>query len=429
MDWYQKSVPRTVEDLSTDPSKGLSGEDAQERIGKWGRNTLAEPEKDGFLTRFLRHFTEFIIIVLIGAAVIAGALGEWVDSIAILAIVLLNGVIGFVQERKAERVMEALKKLATPTARALRDGGLNSIPSADLVPGDIIVLDAGDHVPADCRVIETSFLKVDEAALTGESQAVEKEAGAIEKTVPLADRTNMIYLGTTVVYGRGKAAVVSTGMATEMGKIARLLQGVKPEPTPLQKKLSEFGRRLVYAAGAICALIFVLGILRGEGVVEMFLTSVSLAVAAIPEGLPAVVTITLALGVQRMVGRHVIIKKLPSVETLGSASVIASDKTGTITQNQMTVKKIYLSTGDIVAVTGSGYAPDGRFYMDSQEIDPAGSPALTLALRSGVLCNGAELKRTDGGWTVIGDPTEGALLALGLKAGIEKKSLYAAFGF
>ncbi|MBI5902503.1 MAG: cation-translocating P-type ATPase [Deltaproteobacteria bacterium] len=429
MEWYQKSVHQAIKDLSADPARGLTDGEARERLGRWGTNTLAEPEKESSFIRFLKQFAEFIIIVLIGAAMIAGALGEWVDSIAILSIVLLNGVIGFIQERKAERVMEALKKLATPTAKVLRDGGLSYVPSASLVPGDTVVLEAGDYAPADCRVIETSFLKVEEAALTGESQAVEKETGAIEKTVPLADRTNMVYLGTTAVYGRGKAAVVSTGMATEMGKIARLLQGVKQEPTPLQKKLSEFSRRLVYAAGAICALIFVLGIMRGEGAVEMFLTSVSLAVAAIPEGLPAVVTITLALGVQRMVNRHAIIKKLPSVETLGSATVIASDKTGTITQNQMTVKKIYLPGGDVVSVTGSGYAPEGRFYRDSQEIDPALYPDLLLAIKAGVLCNGAELKKTDNGWSVVGDPTEGALLTLGLKAGMEKGALAHALGF
>lgn len=423
MDWHNKTVSDVALELGTDAEKGLTREDAARQAEKYGPNSLAEHKKESRLKKLSKQFTEFIILVLIGAAIIAGVLGEWVDSLAIMAIVVLNGVIGFMQEEKAEKVMEALKRLSAPEAKVLRDAELSVIPASELVPGDLIVLESGDHVPADCRIIDSKLLRVQEASLTGESTPVEKITGPLEDSVPLADRTNMAYLGTNIVYGRGRAIVTGTGMATEMGKIARMLQEVKTEPTPLQKKLAEFGRYLVYAAGAIVTLIFFLGVLRGETILEMFLVSVSLAVAAIPEGLPAVVTIVLALGVQRMVKRHALIRKLPSVETLGAATIIASDKTGTLTQNQMTVKRIFLP-GDIhVAVTGTGYAPAGQFYAGSREIVPDRDASLMLALKTGLLCNGAELKEKDGEWTVIGDPTEGALITLAQKAGLKKSAL------
>ncbi len=429
MEWYQKKTEEVLKELNTSLD-GLTEAEARSRIEKWGPNRLTEAEKESRLKKFAKQFTEFIILVLIGSAVIAGVLGEWVDSLAIMAIVVLNGVIGFIQEEKAEKVMEALKKLSAPSAKVLRDGSLSTVPASDLVPGDIVALESGDHIPADVRIIESQFLKVQEAALTGESQAIEKSTDELENTVPLADRTNMAYLGTTVVYGRGKAAVTGTGMATEMGKIARMLQEAKAEPTPLQKRLAEFGRLLVYAAGVICALIFAIGVFRGEAVLDMFLVAVSLAVAAIPEGLPAVVTIVLALGVQRMVKRHALIRKLPSVETLGSATIIASDKTGTLTQNQMTVKRIHLGNGLSLGVTGTGYAPVGRFVKGKEEIDPLKDAALKEALIAGLLCNSAELKRDDKGvYSLIGDPTEGAFLTLGEKAGLKKTELLKGYRF
>ncbi|MBI1913012.1 MAG: calcium-transporting P-type ATPase, PMR1-type [Deltaproteobacteria bacterium] len=428
MEWYQKKVNQVLEELNTDPEKGLSSGEARARLDKWGPNSLAEQKKEPLILKFLKQFTEFIILVLIGAAAIAGALGEWVDALAIMGIVALNGVIGFIQEEKAEKVMEALKKLAAPNAKVLRDAGLTTLSTDKLVPGDIVVLESGDHIPADCRIIDSKFLRIQEAALTGESHPIEKEPDELENTLPLADRINMAYLGTNVVYGRGKAVIVGTGMNTEMGKIAKMLQEVKPEPTPLQKKLAEFGRFLVYAAGGICALIFALGIFRGEEILDMFLIAVSLAVAAIPEGLPAVVTIVLALGVQRMVKRHALIRKLPSVETLGSATIIASDKTGTLTQNQMTVRKLYLSSGETITVSGTGYEPTGRFSFGSDDVDANKNPALLQALKIGVLCNGAELKQNES-WTVIGDPTEGALLSLGLKGGVSKMNAAKGFHF
>ena len=429
MEWYQLEAEKIIAELATDAQRGLSHEEARARMEKYGPNILAEEKKEHPILKFLKQFTEFIIIVLIGAAVIAGLLGEWIDALAILAIVLLNGIIGFMQEAKAERVMEALKKLAAPTAKVIRDGSLTTVPAREIVPGDIILFESGDHVPADCRIIESSYLKIAEAALTGESHPIEKEPDALDNGLPLADRINMAYTGTNVVYGRGKGIAIATGMATEMGKIARMLQEVKPEPTPLQRRLAEFGRLLVYAAGFIVAVIFLLGILRGEAILDMFLVAVSLAVAAIPEGLPAVVTIVLALGVQRMVKRHALIRKLPSVETLGAATIIASDKTGTLTQNQMTVKRLFIDTGKDIEVTGTGYAPVGEFRRGRETIAPNASPALLQAVKIGVLCNTAELKEENGAIRVIGDPTEGALITLGLKAGIDKAMLEKGLSF
>ena len=423
MEWYQKTVESIISELKTDPRNGLSRAEAEKRLAEYGHNVLVSEKKEHPVLKFLKQFTEFIILILMGAAVIAGILGEWIDSLAIMAIVILNGIIGFLQEAKAEKVMEALKKLSAPTAKVVRGGQLDTIPASAIVPGDIIAFESGDHVPADCRVIESNFLKIAEAALTGESHPIEKETEALENSLPLADRINMAYMGTNAVYGRGKAIAVSTGMSTEMGKIATMLQQVKPEPTPLQRRLAEFGRLLVYAAGVIVVIIFLLGITRGEPVLDMFLVAVSLAVAAIPEGLPAVVTIVLALGVQRMVKRHALVRKLPSVETLGSATLIASDKTGTLTQNQMTVKKVFIHPGEYIDVTGTGYSPAGQFLNGQRQVDPKEDAPLRETVRVSLLCNSAELKEDNGAWKVIGDPTEGALLTLGMKAGVSKESL------
>ncbi|MBI5237381.1 MAG: cation-translocating P-type ATPase [Deltaproteobacteria bacterium] len=430
MEWYRKTIDEVITGLSIDLQTGLSTDEARLRLGKYGPNSLTAAKRESRVIKFLKQFTEFIILVLIGAAVVAAALGEWVDSLAIVGIVVFNGVIGFLQEEKAERVIESLKKLAAPNAKVFRDGEFKTIPASELVPGDVVMLESGDNVPADARVIDSRLLRIQEASLTGESLPVDKGSDELAESVPLADRVNMAYSGTHVVYGRGSAVVAATGMSTEMGNIARMLAEVRPEPTPLQRKLSQLAKSLVYGSGAVCAVIFALGILRGGGVLDMFLTAVSLAVAAIPEGLPAVVTITLALGVQGMVRRNALVRKLQSVETLGSATVIASDKTGTITQNQMTVRRVYLSTGEIAAVTGSGYSPSGAFFKDTKEFQPANDTALLLALKAAVLCNTAELKENNGaGWAVMGDPTEGALLALGKKAGLKKSELLKDWSF
>lgn len=429
MDWYRQSTDEVIENLDT-RFEGLTGEEAGERLVKYGLNELISPPTESRVIKFLKQFTSLLILVLIGAAIIAGLLGEYVDAVAILAIVLINAVIGFIQEERAERVLEALKKMSAPVAKVFRGGELTSVPASTLVVGDVISLDAGDNVPADCRVIDSRLLRIDEAPLTGESQPVDKLTGSLESTLPLADRINMTFSATRVVYGRGRAVVVSTGMKTEIGKIARLLEEVKREPTPLQKRLAEFGRLLVYAAGGVCLLIFLLGILRGFDTLEMFLTAVSLAVAAIPEGLPAVVTIVLALGVQRMARRNGLVRKLPSVETLGSASVIASDKTGTITQNQMTVRRLYLATGESLEVTGSGYEPKGDFLIDSKKVELSREPVFKRAMQVSRLCNSAELKGEEGGeWFVIGDPTEGALLTLAQKSGMDFEELKGSLTF
>ncbi len=428
-DWHNKDIALVAEELGTSVKEGLKEEEASRRLASYGPNRLKGVRRETKLQKFLKQFTEFIILVLMGAALIAGLLGEWIDSLAILAIVLLNGVIGYIQEEKAERVLESLKKLAAPVAKVIRNGELLHIEAEKLVPGDLIVIEAGDMIPADARCVEAEFLRVDEAPLTGESHAVTKDPATLEDHVPLADRLNMLFSGTTAVYGRAKAVVVATGMHTEIGKIATMLEEVRPEPTPLQKRLAEFGRLLVYIAGGVCALIFLIGVMRGDSILEMFLVAISLAVAAIPEGLPAVVTIVLALGVQRMVKRHALIRKLPSVETLGSATIVASDKTGTLTQNQMTVKKLYLPDGRVMDIRGRGYEPEGGFFVDGKEIDPSREPSLRMLLEAALLCNTAVLKKTEDGWKVIGDPTEGALVTMAQKAGIKKEELEKGFVF
>jgi Ca2+-transporting ATPase len=323
----------------------------------------------------LEQFQDFIVWILIGAALVSGFLQEWVDALAIIAIVVLNAILGFIQEYRAEKSLSALKKLSSPTTKVIRNRQHSVIPSLELVPGDIIELEAGDHIPADCRLAWiTSNFSVQEASLTGESTPVLKTTIALEeKDIPLADRANMAYMGTSVASGKAKAIVAYTGMLTELGKIAGMIGGIEHESTPLQKRLEEFGKWIVYLCFFLVGLVFILEWLRGGKIVDVFLTSVSLAVAAIPEGLPAVVTIALALGVHRMVKRHALIRKLPSVETLGCATVICSDKTGTLTKNEMTVQRI-LAGGKLFEITGVGYAPTGEFLSDKKQINVLAPP-------------------------------------------------------
>jgi Ca2+-transporting ATPase len=414
-----------LEHWGSDAGRGLSEEDAVDRLQKFGPNRLEEIGRVSPWRQFASQFTEFIILVLIGAAFVSGILQEWTDAIAILVIVLLNGILGFVQQYRAERALEALKKLAAPLARVIRQGEVRSIPAEELVPGDIIALEMGDLVPADARVLSDHLLQVDEASLTGESVPVKKDADVVlPDDAPLGDRSNMVYSSTVVTYGKGTAVVTNTGMDTELGKIAHLVQTMGREQTPLQEQLEGVGRLLVYGCLLIVAVVFALGLWRGVPPVEMFLTAVSLAVAAIPEGLPAVVTIALALGVRRMVQRNALIRKLPSVETLGSATVICTDKTGTLTQSKMNVRKIGL-LDSIIDVTGDGYEPEGEFRIGDQSVERANQD-LQLALRIGVLCNNASLRQEVGDgsrWDIIGDPTEGALLAVAGKAGLWRSEL------
>lgn len=395
--------------------KGLAEKEAAERLSKYGRNELQEAERESILRKFLRQFKEFMILLLIGAAIVAAFLGEFVDTVMIFAIVLMLGILGFVQEYKAEKAFEALKKLISPKTRVLRDGIIKMIDVHEVVPGDIILLETGDRVPADGKVLESIDLSVDEAPLTGESVPVRKDT----------EKINKVFMGTVVIAGRGKAVIEKTGMKTEIGKIADLVQFVEMEKTPLETHLNKLGKQLSMGVIALCIFIFVIGILYGFEPFSLFLTAVSLAVAAIPEGLPAVVTIALALGVQRMSKRHAIVRKLKSVETLGSANIICTDKTGTLTRNEMTVRRIFVNNR-ILKVSGSGYEPKGNFTYEGKSalVDNE----MKLLMRIGALCNATHFRKMEKGkWGIIGDPTEGALLVLAAKAGMWKNKLMKKF--
>src|SRR5688500_9054993 len=411
--------------LGADASAGLTGSVATERLARFGRNELAEPPREPWWRRLARQFADLLIWILIAAAVISGVLGEWLDAIAILAIVVLNGVLGFVQEGRAEQALAALRKLSSPRAKAIRDGRSQNLPAAELVPGDRVDLEPGDRVPADVRLVHTAGLRVEEAALTGESVPTDKDHDEVlDPGAPLGDRVNMAYMSTTVAAGTGSAVVVATGMTTEIGHIAGLIQQQPVEQTPLQKRLAELGKMLVYVVLAVVAVMFVVQVVRGGELVEAFLLSVSLAVAAVPEGLSAVVTVALALGLQRMARRNGLIRRLPSVETLGAVTVICTDKTGTLTRNEMTVREIRAG-GKRYEVTGGGYEPTGEFreHGSGRAVDPRQGPALAQVLTVGAWCTHAQVDRSaegDGGkWEVVGDPTEGALVVAALKAGIK----------
>ncbi len=419
--WWQLSVSEAVQRLGTHADHGLSATEAQQRLAQYGPNHLQERPGASAWEIFLGQFKNTIIWILIAAAIVSGFLGEWVDTLAILAIVILNAVLGFIQEYRAEKSLAALKKMSSPNSKVIRDGTLTVIPSADLVPGDLVVLEAGDYVPADGRVIwVTPNFGVQEASLTGESMPVSKSVDMLAAgEISLGDRKNMVYLGTSVAAGKARVLVAETAMNTELGKIANLIQQVETEITPLQRKLEEFGKWIIYICFVLVGLVFALEMIRGGRIIDVFMTSVSLAVAAIPEGLPAVVTIALALGVQRMVKRHVLIRKLASVETLGCTTVICSDKTGTLTKNEMTVRVVFAG-GKMFPVTGIGYTPQGEFLLDEKAIEAQSHPDLKRALRIGVLCNGAEFTWTADSGRIVGDPTEGAILVAAAKAGMTK---------
>lgn len=413
MRWHQKEIDSVIEDLGTS-LQGISSEEAKKRLEEYGPNELKEGKKKSPLGMFLDQFKDFMIIVLMASAVIAGALGEVADTIAIVVIVVINAVIGFVQEYRAEKAMEALKMMAAPTATVLRDAHTSNIPSYDVVPGDMVLLEAGRVVPADLRLIESARLKVEEAALTGESVPVEKHTAQLhDETIPLGDRKNMAYKGTIISYGRGKGIAVATGMETEIGRIANMLQTEEEVKTPLQKRLMAFGQRLAIAVLIICAIVFGIGIMRGESPLLMLLTAISLAVAAIPEALPAVVTISLALGARKMVKQNALIRKLPAVETLGSVTYICTDKTGTLTLNKMTAEEIYVD-GRIL----KGTVPDLRTER-SGVVESGLSPVKSL-MTAMALSNDATL---DAAGNVIGDPTEAALYMAAEKAGLKKTIL------
>ena len=418
--WHQLSAQDAVRRAGTHAGRGLSDAEATKRLARFGPNRLPEQEGASPLAILLKQFQDLMVLVLLGAALISGALGELLDAAAIFVIVLLNGILGFLQEFRAERSLAALRRLAAPTARVIRGGLEHVIPAAELVPGDVVLLADGDRVPADGRLLEGHALAVDESLLTGESAPVAKDDSAVLPAgTSLADRVNMVFMGTTVTRGRGSFVVTATGMQTQIGQIAGMIQQAEPQQTPLQARLEQLGRVLVLAAFAVVAVVFAAGVLHGLPVYRMFLTAVSLAVAAIPEGLPAVVTIALALGVQRMARRNAIVRRLPAVETLGCATVICSDKTGTLTRNEMTVTRLWLAGRD-VEVTGTGYTPQGEFFAAGTRVDPAQDSDLRMALRIAATCNHARLQRKPdgGGWQAFGDPTEAALVVAAAKAGI-----------
>ncbi|MEM4247684.1 MAG: calcium-transporting P-type ATPase, PMR1-type [Candidatus Nanoarchaeia archaeon] len=418
-EYYQIAAEDVLKIFKTS-KQGLAPEVASKRLKQYSENKLEVKKRITPLMIFLNQFKSYLIAILIVAAVISALIGFWLDAVVILSIVVMNAALGFVQEYRAEKAVEALEKLTTPKANVLRNGRQVTIPSSELVPGDIVLLEAGDKVPADVRLIEVVNFKVDEAALTGESVPVEKFLDLIKKKVVVAERKNCAFMNTVVVNGRAKGIVVATGMQTEIGKIAHLIETASEKATPLQKSLAEVGKRLGAAIVVICAVIFTLGMLRGAEILSTFLSAVSLAVAAVPEGLPAVVTITLALGVSRLAKAKSIIRKLPAVETLGSCSFICCDKTGTLTKNEMTVKKVYVDN-KILDVGGEGYIPDGKFTLDGKEFSVK-DEHLLMALKIGALCNNATLYK-DSHWKITGDPTEAALIVLARKAGIAKETL------
>lgn len=418
--WHLLTISEVSEQLQSSPA-GLSTAEAAGRLQQYGPNELLVAGKTRALDILIEQFKNIFVVILLVATVISVLLGHGIESLAIAVIVLFAVLLGFIQEYRAERAIEALREMAAPTATVLRDGREIEIPARNLVPGDVILLRAGDKVPADARLLEAINLQVEESALTGESLPVEKHTAPLPgDQLPVGDRRNMVYSGTVVTYGRGKAMVAATGMRTEFGKITGMLQEVKTAKTPLQENLDRVGKALAKAAFLVVFMIVLLGIWRGQPVLEMFIFGVALAVAVVPEALPAVVTISLALGIQRMAKRHALVRRLPAVETLGSTSVICADKTGTLTKDEMTVRKIFVA-GQIVDVTGSGYDPQGEFRLNGSQNGQSG-PVLAL-LRGAALVSDARLVQENGRWDIKGDPTEGALVVAAAKAGLNKADL------
>lgn len=424
--WWLQPAQEAIRNLNTDPHQGLSTGEAQKRLQEFGCNQLLEQQKSSFLHLFFDQFSNLIVWILIVAAIIAGVLREWVDAVSIITIIVLNGLLGFFQEYRAEKSLAALRKMITPSSKVIREGKLQTVPSKDIVPGDLILIEAGDHIPADGRFIQLFGLSTQEAALTGESIPIHKITDSLEEeNLSAGDKKNMGFLGTVAVSGKGYMIVTDTGRQTELGKIASLLQQGNDEQTPLQKRLQELGLYLVWLCLGIVSLVFIFGFFKGTPLMENFLISISLAVAAIPEGLPTIVTIALSIGVHKMAKRNALVRRLPSVETLGCTTVICTDKTGTLTQNEMTVRSIWVNS-TFIDVTGTGYIPKGNFEINHITVNPKDIPELLIALKIGILCNSAELHQTHDSiqsWNSTGDPTEGALLAVARKANLFKQEL------
>jgi magnesium-transporting ATPase (P-type) len=418
--WHALKSDEVMAELRAD-ERGLSREEALRRLEEYGFNRLPAEEKPGVLVRFLRQFNNMLIYILLAAAAFTAFLREWIDMGVILAVVVVNALIGFIQEGKAERAMESIRSMLSHRAAVLRDGEEQEILSEELVPGDIVILGAGDRVPADLRILSARNAQADEAALTGESEPVSKQSHSVEKDAPLGDRKSMAYSGTVVTGGRFRGMVVATGGRTEIGRIGELVSRVEEISTPLLRKINDFGRMLSIVIVLLSAAVFAAGyLLRDFTATEMFMAVVSLAVAAIPEGLPAIMTITLALGVQRMARRNAIIRRLPAVETLGSVTTICSDKTGTLTRNEMTVAKAAVA-GRIYNISGIGYVPEGEFRLDGRAASPEDLSRLLELARAGILASDARLRKVKGEWKIEGPPTEAALVVLGRKAGLKRK--------
>ena len=418
--WHSLSVEEVLKALNTDKELGLTKEDAKKRLELYGPNEIPEERRFVTLKILFEQVKSLLVWLLIFATIASIMIGELSDAIAIAVILILNVILGFVQEYRAEKAVELLRKLATPKAKVIRDGIEVEILSTEVVPGDIVILRAGDRVPADLRLIECVNLKVDESLLTGESEPVEKTTESLSEDVPLPERRNMAFMATTITYGRGKGVVVATGVKTEFGKIAESVRSEEREVTPLQRKMEHLGRVLTGIIVALVILVLLEEIMEGLDIYEALMTSISLAVSAVPEGLPAVLAITLALGVQKMARRNAIVRRLSSVETLGSATVICTDKTGTLTKNEMTVVKVFIN-GEFVRVTGSGYEPKGEFLSERGVIDPLNDSTFRRLLEACLLCNDSKLIHENGTWRIIGDPTEGALTVLAIKSGLTEE--------
>lgn len=416
--WHALSAQDALSTLNS-PPEGLSTAEASTRLAKHGPNKLTPPHRRSPLMRFLLQFHNVLIYVLLASAGITALLAHWVDTSVIVGVVVINAIIGFIQEGKAEKALDAIRRMLSQEATVLRDGKRRILPAEALVPGDIVQLVSGDKVPADLRLLSSKNLRIEEAALTGESTAVEKSPAAVDMHAVLGDRYCMAYSGTLVVYGQATGVVVATADITELGRISDMLSDVQEMTTPLLRQMEKFGRELTIAIMVLAALAFLCGwLIHNLHVGDMFLAAVSMAVAAIPEGLPAVLTITLALGVQRMAKRSAIVRRLPAVEALGAVTTICTDKTGTLTKNEMTVQRV-VTAAQVFEVSGAGYAPHGGFSVTGQEVDVAEHTDVLDLLRAGLLCNDAVLHETDGRWHIAGDPTEGALIPLALKAGMD----------
>ncbi len=418
-EFYSKKKEEVIKEFNSS-ADGLSPSEVKKRIERYGYNELIVKKGDSAFKIFLKQFQNFLIILLIFAAIVSVVLGEMIEAIAMGCIILLSVILGFYQEYRAEKAIEALKKISAPEAKVVREGKEIKIPAKELVPGDIVLLEEGDIVPADCRLIEAVSMQVNESSLTGESVASRKLIDAIKSGTAISDQSNMIFMSTIISYGKGKGIVVATGMNTEFGKIAKTIQSVEETSTPLQVKFERMAKQIGIAISVLIAIVFVAGIIRGDlSPIKLLIFALSLTVASIPSALPAIVTVGLSLGAKTLAKKNMIIKKLPAAESLGSATMICSDKTGTITKNQMTVTKIF-AENNIFDVSGTGYEPLGKFSMDGKEISPEKTG---MIIRTGYLCNNSQLNKKDDKWDIIGDPTEGSLVVLGKKAGMKDEEI------